>query len=55
VNIDPSSLYMIDPCCNSTFDFNTGMPSGGVAWRPLRQYRTRFNGTDLTITDEVIE
>jgi hypothetical protein len=55
VNIDPSSLYMIDPCCNSTFDFNTGMPSGGVAWRPLRQYRTKFNGTDLTITDEVIE
>jgi len=55
VNIDPSSLYMIDPCCNSTFDFNTGMPSGGVAWRPLRQYRTRFNGTDLTITDEVLE
>lgn len=55
VNIDVSGLFMIDHCCNSTFDFNTGMPSGGVAWRPLRQYRTTFNGTDLVITDEVVE
>ena len=55
VNVDVSNLFMVDPCCNSTFDFNTGMPSGGVAWRPLRQYKTTFNGTDLVITDEVVE
>ncbi|MGC3945955.1 MAG: hypothetical protein QM762_15780 [Chryseolinea sp.] len=55
VNIDASTLFMTDPCCGSNFDFNTGVPSGGVAWRPLRQYRTTFNGTDLVITDEVIE
>jgi len=55
VNIDLSTLFMTDPCCGSNFDFNTGMPSGGAAWRPLRQYRTTFNGTDLIITDEVIE
>jgi nitrite reductase/ring-hydroxylating ferredoxin subunit len=55
VNIDVSTLFMVDPCCGSTFDFNTGMPSGGVAWRPLRQYRTTFNGTDLIISDEIVE
>ncbi|HTF20476.1 MAG TPA: hypothetical protein VK658_20530 [Chryseolinea sp.] len=55
VNIDVSTLFMVDPCCGSNFDFNTGMPSGGVAWRPLRQYRTTFNGTDLVISDEVVE
>lgn len=55
VNIDASTLFMVDSCCGSMFDFNTGMPSGGVAWRPLRQYRTRYNGTELVITDEVIE
>ncbi|MEJ1239065.1 hypothetical protein WBG78_13100 [Chryseolinea sp. T2] len=55
VNIDVSTLFMTDPCCGSNFDFNTGMPSGGLAWRPLRQYRTKFNGTDLVITDEPIE
>ena len=55
VNIDVSTLFMTDPCCGSTFDFNTGMPSGGVAWNPLRQYRTIFNGTDLVITDDVVE
>jgi nitrite reductase/ring-hydroxylating ferredoxin subunit len=55
VNIDVSTLFMVDPCCNSMFDFNTGMPSGGVAFRPLRQYRTTFNGTELVITDQVVE
>lgn len=55
VNIDVSTLFMVDPCCNSMFDFNTGMPSGGVAFRPLRQYTTTFNGTDLVITDQVVE
>ena len=55
VNIDQSNLFMTDPCCGSNFDFNTGMPSGGVAWRPLLQYKTTYNGTDLIITDEVVE
>jgi nitrite reductase/ring-hydroxylating ferredoxin subunit len=51
VDIHISGLYMTDPCCNSTFDFATGNPTGGPAWRPLRQYETSFTGTDLTITD----
>ncbi|MEJ7645944.1 MAG: hypothetical protein WKF87_15220 [Chryseolinea sp.] len=55
VNVDVSHLFMTDPCCASSFDFNTGYPTGGSAWRPLRQYRTRYNGFELTITDEVVE
>lgn len=54
VNIDPSNLYMIDTCCGSTFDFSTGNPIGGAAWRPLVQYNASFDGVYLVITDEVI-
>jgi hypothetical protein len=54
VNVHNSGLYMTDPCCASTFDFSDGNPSGGIAWRPLRRYRTQLNGLALSITDEVI-
>lgn len=54
VNVDVSRLFMIDPCCGSSFDFRTGMPMGGVAWRPLREYRTSANGSELIITSEVV-
>jgi hypothetical protein len=53
VEVHISTLYMLDPCCNSTFDF-LGKPSGGVAWRPLRQYEVLVTGTDLTITDTIL-
>jgi hypothetical protein len=55
VNIDNSLLFMTDPCCGSTFDFSTGNPMGGIAWRPLIKYKTTYTGADLIITDEVIE
>jgi hypothetical protein len=55
VNIDMTNLFMIDPCCNSTFDLATGNPTGGPAWRPLRKYETYFTGFELTITDRVVE
>lgn len=54
VNIHSSGLYMIDPCCGSTFSFSDGSPMGGIAWRPLRRYRADLNGFNLTITDEVV-
>jgi len=54
VDIHNSGLFMIDPCCSSTFNFADGMPNGGPAWRPLLQYRTQLNGNLLTITDEII-
>lgn len=55
VEVHVSTLYIHCPCCSSTFDFATGFPTGGPAWRPLRQYRTSLNGTTLTITDEIVE
>lgn len=54
VNIHASGLYLNDPCCGSSFSFDEGEPSGGPAWRPLRQYRTQVSGSTLTISDEVI-
>lgn len=54
VEAHSSGLFMIDPCCASSFNFSDGLPTGGPAWRPLRQYRTQLNGNVLTITDEII-
>jgi len=54
VNVDVSKLFLVDPCCGSTFDLATGAPTGGMAIRPLVQYRTTFDGLYLTITDERI-
>lgn len=54
VNIHPSGLYMNDACCGSTFRFENGSPTGGLAWRPLIQYSTTLVGNTLTITDQTI-
>lgn len=54
VEIHSSGLFMMDPCCGSSFLFTDGQPNGGPAWRPLQQYRTQLNGTTLTISDEIL-
>lgn len=54
VEVHVSTLYMFDPCCNSSFDFS-GKPTGGAAWRPLREYEALLSGTDLTITDTIVQ
>ena len=54
VDVHSSNLYMLDACCNSTFRFSDGAPTGGPAWRNLRQYSTSLNGSTLTITDEIV-
>jgi hypothetical protein len=54
VNVDASKLFLVDPCCGSTFELGTGNPTGGVAIRPLVQYKTTYDGLYLTITDERI-
>lgn len=54
VNVDPSNLFMIDPCCGSSFHFTTGEPIDGVAWRPLRKYQATANGSELIITETII-
>ncbi len=48
VVIDDSNLFMIDKCCNSSFDF-TGMPMGGPAFRNLLEYNTRIEGNLLIV------
>jgi len=55
VDVHPSRLYMEDPCCASTFSLSTGEPTGGPAWRPLRKYETLLTGTNLSITDTIVE
>jgi hypothetical protein len=52
--VHTSGLFMSDPCCGSTFRFEDGNPTGGVAWRPLQQYSTTLSGNTLTITSQVI-
>jgi len=54
VQVDGSSLYMVDHCCKSTFNFSDGQPTGGPAQRPLLQYRIEISGTTLKISDEII-
>ncbi len=54
VNVHSSLLYLVDPCCNSTFSFSSGQPTSGVATRPLRQYAADLSGLQLTITSEII-
>jgi len=54
VNVDASKLFMVDPCCNSSFSFVDGAPTGGVASGRLRIYKSTLNGTLLTITNEIV-
>lgn len=54
VNIHSSNLYFEDVSCGSSFSLSEGNPSGGPAWRPLRQYHTEVTGGILTITSDVI-
>ena len=54
VQVDGSSLFMIDHCCKSSFNFSDGQPTGGPAQRPLLQYRIEITGTTLKISDEII-
>ena len=53
VSVDESSLFLLDSCCSSTFDFG-GFPTGGPADIPLRIYNTYVNGRLLTITSDGI-
>ena len=55
VEVHSSGLFLIDPCCTSSFSFEDGVPTGGPAWRPLLQYRAQLNGSLLTITDEIVD
>lgn len=49
VSLDPSSgFFLLDTCCGSQFDFR-GQVTGGPSSRPLVQYSTSLQGSQLTI------
>jgi nitrite reductase/ring-hydroxylating ferredoxin subunit len=50
VEVDASSLFLVDRCCGSQFDLS-GQVTGGPASYPLRQYATTLNGNFLYITN----
>lgn len=52
VSVDNSTLFLIDSCCQSTFDFD-GYPTGGPAALPLRKYNTYLDQNYLTITSDL--
>lgn len=56
VEVHSSGLYMVDPCCSSTFDFG-GNPTSPPAIAPLRRYDIIPNSGNNTIviTDAVIQ
>jgi nitrite reductase/ring-hydroxylating ferredoxin subunit len=53
VDVHASKLYMTCSGCGSNFSFTDGTVTGGIAWRPLRKYRTEFSTPYLTITNEI--
>ncbi len=54
VNVDMSSLFMIDNNCKSNFSFPDGSPTAGPARRAMWIYRTTLEGNKLTISDEIV-
>ena len=54
VTVDGSTLFMIERCCNSSFNFSDGQPTGGPAERALIQYRVDLENNVLKISDEII-
>ena len=55
VEVHVSTLFMLCACCSSNFDMTTGFPTGGPAWRPLRQYETSLHGSTLIVSDQIIQ
>lgn len=51
VEMDESELFLIDHCCNSSFDFG-GNPMGGPANIPLLEYKTYRDGDFLKVVNE---
>ncbi|GHA66393.1 hypothetical protein [Pontibacter akesuensis] len=50
VEMDPSRLFLTDPCCGSQFNLQGGV-IGGPAIQGLRQYKTSLVGATLYITN----
>jgi hypothetical protein len=50
VNVDGSSFFMRDSCCNSVFNFE-GSPISGPAFSQMLRYRSSLSGSLLTISN----
>jgi hypothetical protein len=42
-NVQALALNMQDACCGSIFRYDDGEPAGGLAWRPLGQYKATYS------------
>ena len=51
IEMDDTELFMIDHCCNSSFNLQ-GAPIGGPASIPLLEYQTVIEGNMLIIVNE---
>lgn len=49
VSVDVTNLVGIDDCCGSRFLLSSGQVTQGPASRPLKEYRTSFDGSTLQI------
>lgn len=49
VEVEPGDITLIDKCCNSRFLILDGSPVDGPSKRPLRQYRTTYDGNVLHV------
>lgn len=51
IEMDETELFLIDHCCNSSFNLQ-GIPIGGPASIPLLEYQTIIDGNMLIISNE---
>lgn len=49
VEVDPATLLVVDPCCESEFAITDGTVLSGPATIPLKQYGTSWDGEVLRI------
>ena len=52
IKVHSSGFYLEDDCCGSSFDVNTGMPTGGPAKTPLRSYAAFTDRFYLIISNQ---
>jgi nitrite reductase/ring-hydroxylating ferredoxin subunit len=49
VSADVTNLVGIDDCCGSRFLLSSGQVTQGPASRPLKEYRTSYDGSTLSV------
>lgn len=52
VSVHSSGFYLEDDCCGSSFDVNSGIPTGGPAKSPLRPYAAFVQNNYLVISSQ---